>query len=117
MKNNGAIRVCRCLRYREAEGSRFERGHVVKAYFTFDVRRAMSESHVRGINDKVLEEFREHVKRKCGKKHTVMGLEVICAFNNSSAQTTVWQKRQLMMLFSVFALFRRFFILLSTQIG
>ena len=36
----------------------------------------MGELHVRGINDKVLEEFREHVKKKYGKKHTVMGLEV-----------------------------------------
>ena len=36
----------------------------------------MGELHVRGINDKVLEEFREYVKKKYGKKHTVMGLEV-----------------------------------------
>ena len=39
------------------------------------------ELHVQGINDKVLEEFRECVKRKYGKKHAVMGLEQICASN------------------------------------
>ncbi len=36
----------------------------------------MGELHVRGINDEVLEEFKEYVKRKYGKKHTVLGLEV-----------------------------------------
>ncbi|MDI6810868.1 MAG: hypothetical protein QMD80_04220 [archaeon] len=36
----------------------------------------MGELHVRGINDEVLEEFKEYVKKKYGKKHTVLGLEV-----------------------------------------
>jgi hypothetical protein len=44
----------------------------------------MGELHVRGINDKVLEEFREYVKKKYGKKHTDMGLEQICASNSSN---------------------------------
>lgn len=36
----------------------------------------MGELHVRGINDEVLEELKEYVQKKYGKKHTVLGLEV-----------------------------------------
>jgi hypothetical protein len=61
----------------------------------------------------------------CIKKlHFLLGVSLLIlaphrffSLNHSSAQTAVWQKRQLMMLFSIIALYRRLFIFLSPQIG
>ncbi len=36
----------------------------------------MGRLDVRGVNDSVLAEFKDCVKEKYGKKHTVLGLEV-----------------------------------------